>query len=148
MSEKKLTFGQWLLNRRTELGLSQQELAGRTRGVISKAYVSWLENDRKSAKSGALPKPTQEKFEALAAALRVPLIEILKAAGWKIEATGTPNNDASGKVDATTAMLYEISEEFETLPREVRDDLRHDFELMGKALLEMVRSRAQRKGKR
>ena len=63
-----MTFGNKIRNRREELGLTQQELAQRSR--LSQGYISILENEDYIPKSTALL--------VLALALEMPYTELLK----------------------------------------------------------------------
>lgn len=65
------TFGEWLLERRREARLSQDELAARA--GVSKSYISTLERNAPHPTTGAPPQPTTETVDSLAEALGVPI---------------------------------------------------------------------------
>lgn len=69
--EKQMTFGEWLLRKRTSRvpKMSQEELGNRA--GCSTNYISVLENNTPHSKTGALPSPTREKVKAIIAALEL-----------------------------------------------------------------------------
>ena len=71
-------LGDYLRNRRMELGLSQEQLAERIGGSASQAEISRLER-------GHVMLPRRGRLEALAAALHVSLGALLVHSGWLTE---------------------------------------------------------------
>jgi transcriptional regulator with XRE-family HTH domain len=69
------TLGQVIRSRRLALGLTQEELADRIGDGVRQAEVSRLECDR-------VALPRRRRLERIAAALDVPVGELLAAAGW------------------------------------------------------------------
>lgn len=63
------------MTRRAELGLTQEQLAERIGGGVRQAEVSPLERDRV-----VLPRP--QCLAAIAAALEMPVGELLERSGW------------------------------------------------------------------
>jgi transcriptional regulator with XRE-family HTH domain len=71
-------LGNYLRERRMELGLSQEELAERIGGSASQAEISRLER-------GHVMLPRRGRMEALAEALEVTLGSLLVRSGWLTE---------------------------------------------------------------
>jgi transcriptional regulator with XRE-family HTH domain len=69
------TLGRVIRSRRLELGLTQEELAERIGNGVRQAEVSRLECDRVSL-------PRRQRLTRIAAALEIPLGELLASAGW------------------------------------------------------------------
>jgi transcriptional regulator with XRE-family HTH domain len=69
------TLGQFIRERRQELGLTQEALAERIGGSVRQAEVSRLEND-------AVSLPRRERMEGIAAALEVSLGDLMVLTGW------------------------------------------------------------------
>jgi transcriptional regulator with XRE-family HTH domain len=70
-----LTLGQAIRSRRTELALTQEELAERIGEGVRQAEVSRLERDR-------IGLPRRARLERIATALELPLGELLAQSGW------------------------------------------------------------------
>jgi transcriptional regulator with XRE-family HTH domain len=70
-----LTLGQAIRSRRTELALTQEELAERIGEGVRQAEVSRLERDR-------IGLPRRARLERIATALELPLGELLARSGW------------------------------------------------------------------
>jgi len=68
-------LGNYVRERRRELGLTQEELAERIGGSASQAEVSRLER-------GTIVFPRRSRLEGLAAALEVTLGTLLVHSGW------------------------------------------------------------------
>jgi transcriptional regulator with XRE-family HTH domain len=71
-------LGNFIRERRQELGLTQEQLAERIGDTVRQAEVSRLENNRISL-------PRRERLAAIAAALEVSLGELLIRTGWMDE---------------------------------------------------------------
>ncbi len=69
------TLGAFIRRRRTELGLTQEALAEMIGGGVRQAEISRLEHDR-------VTLPRRQRLEQIAAALDVPLGELLVRSGW------------------------------------------------------------------
>src|SRR5262249_2092289 len=69
------TLGQVIRSRRLALGLTQEELAERIGDGVRQAEVSRLECDR-------VTLPRRPRLERIAAALGLPLGDVLATAGW------------------------------------------------------------------
>jgi transcriptional regulator with XRE-family HTH domain len=69
------TLGQVIRTRRLALGLTQEELAERIGDGVRQAEVSRLECDR-------VTLPRRRRMERIAAALDLPLGQLLATAGW------------------------------------------------------------------
>jgi transcriptional regulator with XRE-family HTH domain len=78
--EGRPTLGQAIRSRRLELDLTQEELAERIGDNVRQAEVSRLERDR-------VTLPRRRRLERIAAALDLPLGELLAKAGWAGAAT-------------------------------------------------------------
>jgi transcriptional regulator with XRE-family HTH domain len=74
------TFGEWLSDKRTAVGLTQTELA--QRAGFQRAYISKLESNYRQPKTNKLTKPTVESVDRLAKALSVSVAEARLAAGY------------------------------------------------------------------
>lgn len=85
------SLGQFIRQRRLELGLTQEQLAEQIGDSFRQSEVSRLEHDRVSL-------PRRERMEHLAAALEVTLGELLAHTGWL---TGGADDLKDGDVDAT-----------------------------------------------
>lgn len=72
------SLGQFIRQRRHDLGLTQEELAGQIGTGVRQAEVSRLEHDRVSL-------PRRERLEQLAAALEVSMGDLLARTGWMTE---------------------------------------------------------------
>jgi transcriptional regulator with XRE-family HTH domain len=70
-----LTLGQAIRSRRTELALTQEELAERIGEGVRQAEVSRLERDR-------IGLPRRARLDRIATALELPLGELLARSGW------------------------------------------------------------------
>lgn len=66
-----MTFGQWLVEKRTAARLTQTQLA--KKAGISTNYVSALERDEPNAKDGSPRRPRLDKVDAIAKALHVDM---------------------------------------------------------------------------
>lgn len=76
-----VTLGQFIRERRIELGLTQEQLAARVGENVRQAEISRLERDRVSL-------PRRGRMERLASALEVSLGTLLLRTGWLDEAEG------------------------------------------------------------
>jgi transcriptional regulator with XRE-family HTH domain len=76
-----MTLGTYLKALRVELGLSLREVADRTGGVVSHAYLGQVERgvDRRTGKA---IHPSVEKLRAVATVYGVPVWDVLRAAGY------------------------------------------------------------------
>lgn len=83
------TMGSAIRTRREELGLTQEELAARIGGGIRQSEISRLER-------GRVTLPRRARLEAIAAALNLPVGELLARSGW------AGAGDAFGPVAAGT----------------------------------------------
>lgn len=72
---KARTLGAIVESRRRELGLSQEDLAERIGDGITQSQLSRLER-------GGVKLPRRERMERIAAALDLPLGELLARSGW------------------------------------------------------------------
>lgn len=77
---KNRSFGDWLRDKRAEKHISGPELERRS--GVSRQFVSDLERNTASPKTGRLVKPTVEKVDALARGLGVSISEARLAAGY------------------------------------------------------------------
>jgi transcriptional regulator with XRE-family HTH domain len=82
-------FATWLREKRKASGLTQKELAKAAGDIITDAYISNLETQKDIGKQGAPTRPSLPVVDALAKALRVPVSEARKAAGYDPGATGS-----------------------------------------------------------
>jgi transcriptional regulator with XRE-family HTH domain len=69
------SLGMVIRDRRRDLGLTQEQLAQRIGGGVRQAEVSRLESDR-------VTLPRRARLERIAAALELPIGELLASAGW------------------------------------------------------------------
>jgi transcriptional regulator with XRE-family HTH domain len=84
-----LSLGRTIRTRRIELGLTQEQLAERIGGGVRQAEVSRLEADR-------VTLPRRERLERIAAALTLPVGELLARSSW----TGAEKLDPSPRFAA------------------------------------------------
>ena len=73
-----LTVGQYIQKRRTQLGITQEELAERVGEGVRQSEISRLEHDR-------VTLPHRDRLDMLAAALEVSLGDLLITTGWMTE---------------------------------------------------------------
>jgi transcriptional regulator with XRE-family HTH domain len=111
--EQSQTLGDVIRERRIALNLTQEELAERIGDGVRQAEVSRLERGRVSL-------PRRKRLERIAAALDIPLGELLARAGWaaadrsfrpqtvastppsaKPDSPAQTANDAAGRYDGT-----------------------------------------------
>jgi len=104
------TFGDWLLRRREDRGLSQSDL-WRVTG-ISKQYINNLERNVRQPRTNKLTRPSEEKVDKFARALGVPISEARLAAGY---APPTKHGDATKGQRA--------AEYVDALPEDKQDDV-------------------------
>ena len=80
-SRQWVEFGRWLVEQREERGLRRREAARRAK--ISEALWRDLETGRKEAIGGIrlLPNPSQDVLERVAAALELPVEDVLARVG-------------------------------------------------------------------
>ncbi|HYI25848.1 MAG TPA: helix-turn-helix domain-containing protein [Thermomicrobiales bacterium] len=98
------TLGAFIRRRRIELGLTQESLAEMVGGGVRQAEISRLEHDR-------VTLPRRQRLEQIAAALDVPLGELLVRSGW----TGADDIDtASGTQTVEIEQLRAINEELQS----------------------------------
>jgi transcriptional regulator with XRE-family HTH domain len=100
------TLGDFIRERRQDLGLTQEQLAGRIGTNVRQADVSRLERNRV-----ALPRRT--RLEDIARALDVSLADLLVQSGWGAAAGQQP----AGTVDADR--LPELVSELERAQRQL-----------------------------
>jgi transcriptional regulator with XRE-family HTH domain len=108
------TLGDFIRERRQDLGLTQEQLAERIGTSVRQADVSRLERNRV-----ALPRRT--RLEDIARALDVSLADLLVQSGWGTAAVQHPN----GTVDAES--LPEVVSELERAQRQLLE-LRQMFD--------------------
>ncbi|HVC69762.1 MAG TPA: helix-turn-helix domain-containing protein [Acidimicrobiales bacterium] len=80
-SRQWVEFGRWLVEQREERGLRRRDAARRAK--ISEALWRDLETGRKEAIGGIrlLPNPSQDVLERVAAALELPIEDVLARVG-------------------------------------------------------------------
>ena len=106
------TFGEFIRQRRLELGLSQDELAGRIGLNVRQADVSRMENDR-------ITLPRRQRLEALAQALEIPIGDLLIHSDWS-RAEDAP---AVGEVSDRRPMAVPSIEDIADMMQEARVQL-------------------------
>ena len=77
-----MTLGQLIKTERNKRGWSIRDLADQIGNICRHQYLSLLEKDPVSKKSGDPIKPRREILEALAKAFRLPVHTVLHAAGY------------------------------------------------------------------
>lgn len=73
------TFGDWLRQKRIAAGLSLQQVADRA--GVSKQRLSDIENNKRRTVGGRLPRLSEDRVEAIGAAVFAPVDEARLAAG-------------------------------------------------------------------
>lgn len=106
------TLGEFVRERRQQLGLTQEELAARVGDGIRQAEISRLEHDRVSL-------PRRERLEALATALEIPLADLFIRTGWLDEvhrdAVGTEPVETRGDPATIEALVETVTNLHEVL---------------------------------
>jgi transcriptional regulator with XRE-family HTH domain len=103
-SRQWVEFGRWLVEQREERGLRRRDAARRAK--ISEALWRDLETGRKEAIGGIrlLPNPSQDVLERVAAALELPVEDVLarvgraKAGRRSLGSTDVPKSDDDGSL--------------------------------------------------
>lgn len=106
-SRQWVEFGRWLVEQREERGLRRRDAARRAK--ISEALWRDLETGRKEAIGGIrlLPNPSQDVLERVAAALELPVEDVLarvgraKAGRRSQAAADAPKSDDDGSLLST-----------------------------------------------
>jgi transcriptional regulator with XRE-family HTH domain len=102
------TLGAFIRRRRIELGLTQETLAEMIGGGVRQAEISRLEHDR-------VTLPRRQRLEQIAAALDVPLGELLVRSGW----TGADDidslNHSQDEIDELRTLNLELRSRAERL---------------------------------
>lgn len=103
------TLGQVIRSRRLALGLTQEELAERIGDGVRQAEVSRLER-------GGVALPRRRRMERIAAALKVPLGELLAATDWSgagvaFSAQTPPTEAATGHSEPATTKPEDLGEQ-------------------------------------
>jgi transcriptional regulator with XRE-family HTH domain len=103
------TLGAFIRRRRLELGLTQETLAEMIGGGVRQAEISRLEHDR-------VTLPRRQRLEQIAAALEVPLGELLVRSGWTgADEIDAENGNHQSEVEALRAMNEELQSRAERL---------------------------------
>lgn len=103
-------LGQIVRSQRVELGLSQEELAERIGDGITQTQVSKLER-------GDVTLPRRARMELIAAALKLPLGELLARSGWAAAEAHFPgSNGGASHAEAVAAARAQLSLLTETMP--------------------------------
>jgi len=106
-SRQWVEFGRWLVEQREERGLRRRDAARRAK--ISEALWRDLETGRKEAIGGIrlLPNPSQDVLERVAAALDLPIEDILARVGRAKAGRRTLGPATDGpKVDEEGSLLF------------------------------------------
>jgi transcriptional regulator with XRE-family HTH domain len=90
-------LGNFVRERRQELGLTQEQLAERIGETVRQAEISRLENNRISL-------PRRERLTAIAAALEVSLGELLVKTGWMEDAADLNALEAAAVLEVPGAV--------------------------------------------
>lgn len=96
--EETGTFGDWLKAKRDLHRLTQKQLADATDGACTDAYISALEKNKKTKKTGRVIQPDKQIVDALARAMGESIAEAREAAGY------LPGQSAEGTVAMTTTL--------------------------------------------
>jgi transcriptional regulator with XRE-family HTH domain len=91
-------LGNFIRERRQELGLTQEQLAERIGDTVRQAEVSRLENDRISL-------PRRDRLRAIANALEVSVGELLIRTGWMDEEADLDALEAAAGLGASDAVV-------------------------------------------
>lgn len=108
------SLGTVIRTRRRDLGLTQEQLAERIGGGVRQAEISRLESDR-------VTLPRQERLKRIAAALELPIGELLARAGWTgAEIAFAPSEPTASRPDVSRiASETRVSSQ---LPRPIEPD--------------------------
>jgi transcriptional regulator with XRE-family HTH domain len=139
------SFGDYVVRRRTELGLSRQELAGRAN--VSYPYVSQIETDKRV--------PSIKTLHELARALEVPLNELaarMSTDTWLMSSSSLPPSMALGEPVGASSPSYgddELERYRDKLLPSLRRRLREappliQVELLSELMQEAARESRQR----
>jgi transcriptional regulator with XRE-family HTH domain len=122
-------IGNYVRERRQDLGLSQEQLAERVGGTYGQSDISRIER-------GHIELPRLATMVSLAASLEVPVGDLLIASGWFNEGHFIANTDPAGVADSVKleAVLAEIESEL----AEIRE-LEQQAEFRARRLSAMIR---------
>lgn len=125
MDQRSRTLGQFIRERRMELGLTQEQLAARVGEQVAQAEISRLERDK-------VALPRRPRMENLATALEIPLGMLLAQSGWN----GASDFPAAALENATSntelkANIDELQANNDHLRALLLDLLRENAALLG-----------------
>ena len=110
------TLGQVIRQRRTELGLTQEELAERIGESVRQAEISRLERDH-------IVLPRRSRLEKIARALDVPIGVLLAHSGWvgaeDLPQSGNGDDSETVRLQAENAELEARNDEFQATIEEL-----------------------------
>lgn len=122
-------IGNYVRERRQDLGLSQEQLAERVGGTYGQSDISRIER-------GHIELPRLATMVSLAASLEVPVGDLLIASGWFNEGHFTSMSQSSG--DSSNTRLELVLAEIESELAEIRE-LERQAELRASRLSGMIR---------
>lgn len=133
------TLGKFIRQRRTELGMTQEELAEKVGDNARQADISRIENDH-------VALPRRSRLSAIAAALDLPIGTLLARSGWEgaeeLNAAPRPNGtaevvqlfediSAKGRLDLDgPEVIDEVLPELEETVTQVHDLVHHAQEVL------------------
>ncbi len=113
------TLGQFIRERRMDLGLTQEQLAERVGEGVRQAEISRLEQDRVSL-------PRRQRLEAIAAALDVSIGDLLVTTGW----IGAEHVHLTGPELAASSVQAQALEDAVAALTTAKDLMAHTAELL------------------
>ena len=120
------SFGDWVRDRRKELGLTQEQLGERAR--LKGAYISRIERGERHTTTNAPTKPSIEAVDRLGKALEVSPAEAREAAGYGLSGSTQPipaleNSEFAVLYHGYNRLTPNRKQEFNRILRMVRAEL-------------------------
>jgi len=118
------SLGNYVRERRQDIGLSQEQLAERVGGTYRQSDISRIER-------GHVSLPRLANLERLAASLDVPVGELLIAAGWFNEGrftSDTTGGDVPADLESAVNQIERELEAIQDMERELQQRT-HDLQL-------------------
>jgi transcriptional regulator with XRE-family HTH domain len=123
-----ISLGNFVRERRQDLGLTQEQLAERVGYTVRQAEISRLER-------GRIALPRRDRLNHLAAALEVPISELLVASGWfepqhvvSMESVPIDHQDdlraVLAELQGELAAIQDLEQQVQTRTRQLHDALR------------------------
>ncbi len=116
------TLGQFIRERRIDLGLTQEQLAERVGENVRQSEISRLEQDK-------VGLPRRQRLEAIAAALGVSIGDVMVTTGW----IGAEHVSTAGLDHQAPSEHAQVLEDAVLALASAKDLMAHTAELLGEA---------------